>query len=88
MPSSPPLIDYVLLAEFDIDRGSTLRASYPAAIRGLPPSLEGRLAELMLPDGAHLRSTDETCFLLHGALPPPAQQPLTLQLAGGNGTAA
>ena len=69
--SAPPLIDYILLAEFDVDAGSTLRHSYPCAIRGLPPSLEGRLSELMLPDGAHLRATDETSFLLHGALPPP-----------------
>ncbi|CAO1612702.1 unnamed protein product [Parajaminaea phylloscopi] len=58
---------FVLLAEFDIDRGSTLSNIWPDG--GV---VEGHdhhtLAELMLPDGAHARSEDWTVFLL-----PPGQ---------------
>jgi hypothetical protein len=46
-----PNVDYILLAEFDIDKGSSLSIQYPA------PTQEDTqtLAELMLPDGAHKR---------------------------------
>lgn len=49
---------FVLLAEFDIDKGSVLREQYPS-----PTQIkETSLAEIMLPEGAHLRDTDWTAF--------------------------
>lgn len=51
---------FCMLAEFDIDRGSTLSHQYPAAT-GYD---EHMLAELMLPDGVHLRTEDWTFFFL------------------------
>lgn len=52
---------FVLLAEFDIDQGATLTHQYP-----FPTGTdEHTLAELMLPDGAHLRSEDWTIFYLN-----------------------
>ncbi|SPO26732.1 uncharacterized protein UTRI_04039_B [Ustilago trichophora] len=51
---------FCMLAEFDIDRGSTLSHQYPA-----PTGYdEHMLAELMLPDGVHARSEDWTFFFL------------------------
>lgn len=53
-------VDYVLLAEFDIDKGSTVRHQYPK-----PCAVsENILADLMLPEGAHLRESDWTYFFL------------------------
>ncbi|KAH7402702.1 docking domain of Afi1 for Arf3 in vesicle trafficking-domain-containing protein [Pyrenochaeta sp. MPI-SDFR-AT-0127] len=42
-------VEYILVASFDIDRGSVMEHQYPAAISGD----ETMLAELMLPDQAH-----------------------------------
>ncbi|GAA5940474.1 hypothetical protein JCM1841_001028, partial [Sporobolomyces salmonicolor] len=56
-----PQVDYVLLAEFDIDEGSVLRHQYPAPT-GTDQHL---LAEHMLPDGAHDRTEDWTVFYLN-----------------------
>ncbi|KAK0544318.1 hypothetical protein OC846_006120 [Tilletia horrida] len=71
---TPPLRNkhchFVLLAEFDIDRGSTLAHQYPAPI-GHDDHI---LAELMLPDGAHARSEDWTVFFLKQTSPR-ARQP-------------
>ena len=53
-------VEYVLLAEFDIDKGSTVRHQYPKTC----PISENILADLMLPEGAHLRETDWTYFFL------------------------
>ncbi|CAO1621158.1 unnamed protein product [Sympodiomycopsis kandeliae] len=54
---------FVLLAEFDIDKGSTLSHVYPS--KSLVASHDDHaLAELMLPDGAHARSEDWTVFFL------------------------
>ncbi|KAJ1018902.1 hypothetical protein NDA16_004705 [Ustilago loliicola] len=51
---------FCMLAEFDIDRGSTLSHQYPA-----PTGYdEHMLAELMLPDGVHARTEDWTFFFL------------------------
>lgn len=58
----PPLIDYVLLAEFDIDTGSTLRHQYPEAI---PDHKADWFAEHMLPEGAHNREIDYTYIFLN-----------------------
>ncbi|GAA5914657.1 hypothetical protein JCM8208_000402, partial [Rhodotorula glutinis] len=54
-------VDYVLLAEFDIDQGSLLRHQYPAPTG----TDEHLLAEHMLPDGAHDRPEDWTVFYLN-----------------------
>lgn len=54
-------VEYILVASFDIDRGSVMEHQYPAAIGGD----EHMLAELMLPDQAHVRSQDWTMFFLH-----------------------
>ena len=54
-------VEYILVASFDIDRGSVMEHQYPGAISGD----EHMLAELMLPDQAHVRSSDWTIFFLH-----------------------
>eukprot|EP00164_Ancoracysta_twista_P004242 GFYU01005716.1.p1 GENE.GFYU01005716.1~~GFYU01005716.1.p1 ORF type:complete len:710 (-),score=142.81 GFYU01005716.1:76-2205(-) len=54
-------VDYVILSEFDIDKGSVCRFQYPE-----PTGVsEGLLAELMLPEGAHNREEDWTIFFLN-----------------------
>ena len=90
-PPAPPLVEAVLVAEFDIDVGSSLTFRYPqdyldttlanqtnpitekyhhtAPITiktiDLSPLDDSMLAELMLPDGAHLREEDWTMFFLN-----------------------
>ena len=54
-------VEYILVASFDIDRGSIMEHQYPDPISGD----ETMLAELMLPDQAHVRSQDWTIFFLH-----------------------
>ncbi|EMC94830.1 hypothetical protein BAUCODRAFT_112001 [Baudoinia panamericana UAMH 10762] len=54
-------VEYILVASFDIDRGSVMQHQYPAAVGGD----EHMLAELMLPDQTHMRSQDWTIFFLH-----------------------
>jgi len=54
-------VEYILVASFDIDRGSVMEHQYPGPISGD----ENMLAELMLPDQAHVRSMDWTIFFLH-----------------------
>jgi hypothetical protein len=54
-------VEYILVASFDIDRGSMMEHQYPGPISGD----ESMLAELMLPDQAHVRSQDWTIFFLH-----------------------
>lgn len=44
-------VSHLLVAEFDIDKGSVLRHTYPREL-GMASSA---LAEAMLPEGAHLR---------------------------------
>lgn len=57
-----PLIDYVLLAEFDIDTGSTVRHQYPVNV---PDYKADWFAEHMLPEGAHNRDIDYTYIFLN-----------------------
>lgn len=57
-----PLIDYVFLAEFDIDTGSTLRLQYPSPIENYKADW---FAEHMLPEGAHNRVLDYTYMILN-----------------------
>ncbi|KAG0357095.1 hypothetical protein BGZ54_000457 [Gamsiella multidivaricata] len=64
---APQHVTTILLAEFDIDQGSTLTHQYPTNIT----SDNHVLAELMLPDGAHLRPADWTIFFLNQAKPAP-----------------
>ncbi|KAI9727592.1 MAG: hypothetical protein M1834_008031 [Cirrosporium novae-zelandiae] len=59
--SSELHVEYILVATFDIDRGSIMEHQYPGPISGD----EHMLAELMLPDQAHLRNQDWTMFFLH-----------------------
>lgn len=54
-------MEYILVAAFDIDKGPTMEHQYPVAITGD----EHMLAELMLPDQAHVRNQDWTIFFLH-----------------------
>ena len=54
-------VEYILVASFDIDKGPTMEHQFPGAISGD----ENMLAELMLPDQAHVRSEDWTIFFLH-----------------------
>lgn len=54
-------VEYILVASFDVDRGSVMEHQYPGPISGD----EHMLAELMLPDQAHVRSMDWTIFFLH-----------------------
>ena len=54
-------VEYILVASFDIDRGSVMEHQYPGPVGGD----EHMLAELMLPDQAHVRSQDWTIFFLH-----------------------
>ncbi|KAH0538677.1 hypothetical protein FGG08_004752 [Glutinoglossum americanum] len=54
-------VEYILVASFDTDRGSIMEHQFPGAISGD----EHMLAELMLPDQAHMRDQDWTIFFLH-----------------------
>ncbi|KAB2578043.1 Protein mesA [Lasiodiplodia theobromae] len=54
-------VEYILVASFDIDRGSIMEHQYPGPISGD----EHMLADLMLPDQAHVRTQDWTIFFLH-----------------------
>ncbi|EIM21636.1 spindle pole body interacting protein [Wallemia mellicola CBS 633.66] len=54
-------VAYCLLAEFDIDQGSTLSQQYP-----FPTGTdEHLLADLMIPEGAHDQNEDWTIFFLN-----------------------
>ncbi|KAJ2721439.1 hypothetical protein GGI07_003952 [Coemansia sp. Benny D115] len=58
-------VEYILLAEFDIDRGAILKHQYPRPTG----ADDSHLAELMLPDGAHTRESDWTMFFLNQKAP-------------------
>lgn len=60
--SSSRMAELVLYAEFDIDKGSTLRASFPRAIPHYSPEF---FADVMLPEGVHNRHEDFTIFFLN-----------------------
>ncbi|KAJ3146864.1 hypothetical protein HDU86_008360 [Geranomyces michiganensis] len=61
VPSLFGAVDAILVAEFDIDKGSALTFQYPCST-GTDAHV---LSELMLPDGAHNREEDWTMFLLN-----------------------
>eukprot|EP01080_Neovahlkampfia_damariscottae_P006728 gene6728-10893_t len=54
-------IDHIILSEFDIDKGSTIKLIYPQ----LNNFDQKDLAEKMLPDGIHNRVDDWTYFFLN-----------------------
>lgn len=56
------LAELVLFAEFDIDKGSTLRESFPRAVPHYSPEF---FADVMLPEGVHNRARDSTVFFLN-----------------------
>lgn len=68
-----PLVSYILLAEFDVDQGSVLKASFPKNLIPPPPSdlissslsYEELVANMMHPDGAQRQEWDHNYFLLH-----------------------
>ncbi|KAG7399228.1 hypothetical protein PHYBOEH_009394 [Phytophthora boehmeriae] len=57
-----PLAEVVLYAEFDLTKGSTLRASYPTPFAHYSPEF---FADTMLPEGVHNREEDFTIFFLN-----------------------
>jgi hypothetical protein len=64
-PAFPPyapslLVRYIILAEFDIDKGSVVKYQYPGSC-----AEDQLLAETMLPDGAHNHEQDWTVFFLN-----------------------
>jgi hypothetical protein len=59
--SSQSHVEFILVASFDISRGSVMEHQYPGVIS----DDEHMLAELMLPDQAHDRDLDWTIFFLH-----------------------
>ncbi|THH12133.1 hypothetical protein EW145_g183 [Phellinidium pouzarii] len=61
MDSSSEHCAFVLLAEFDIDRGAQLTYQFPQPLG----TDEGLLANLMLPDGAERQLEDWTIFFLN-----------------------
>lgn len=56
------MTELVLFAEFDIAKGSTLRAFYPNDPLNHSPEF---FADLMLPEGVHNREHDHTVFFLN-----------------------
>ena len=55
-------MDYIVLAEFDINQGSVVKHQYPHPIPNAEPNT---IASYMLPEGGHNRSSDITYFLLN-----------------------
>jgi hypothetical protein len=56
------MIDYLVLAEFDINEGSIIRYTHPNAITGVEA---GTIASYMLPEGGHNRAADSTYFIIN-----------------------
>ncbi len=55
------LVEFIVLAEFDINEGSTIRYQYPRPIEKVE---EEQIASYMLPEGGHNRASDLTYFIL------------------------
>lgn len=56
------MLDYIVLAEFDINEGSIIRYTHPSTIPHVEP---GIIASYMLPEGGHNRYSDSTYFILN-----------------------
>ncbi len=52
LAGAPKLVDHILLAEFDVDTGSTVKYKYPGHVPGYSDDF---FANFMLPEGAHNR---------------------------------
>jgi len=61
------MVEAVMMAEFDIDKGSVCRIQYPRDVGD-----KHLLAELMLPEGAHNHFEDWTVFMLGGSADMPS----------------
>lgn len=83
-PSARPLAEVALYAEFDLTKGSTLRASYPRAFAHYSPEF---FADIMLPEGVHNREEDFTVFFLNrqnAHTPPPSSGDSAADAANGS----
>ena len=60
--ASTPVVDYLVLAEFDIDTGSTVRHTIPKDVIGYKKDW---FADYMLPEGAHNHDLDWTYIFLN-----------------------
>lgn len=58
-----PNVEFVVTAEFHVDKGPQLTLQHPTELPGIQDLLF--LPELMLPDQIHKRTEDYTLFLLH-----------------------
>lgn len=58
-----PNIEYIVTAEFHIDKGPSIVHQFPNQLPGMDNLYF--LPELMLPDQIHKRNEDYTLFLLH-----------------------
>jgi len=64
--ASTNLVDYIILAEFDIDKGSMIRLQHPGPVQ-LENGKEAdpaTIAEYMLPEGGHKFGVVSTFFTL------------------------
>ena len=61
-----PCVDYVVLSEFDIDVGSTVRHQYPSTISSCSPDW---LAEHCIPEGIHARDSDGSYLFINRKAP-------------------
>lgn len=69
----PGLVSFILVAEFDIDQGSVMKAQYPRPLVSPPPSsfvsqelsYQDLVANMMHPDGSQRQEWDYNYFLLH-----------------------
>ena len=69
--SKHKVIDYVVLSEFDIDIGSTVRHQYPSDIPSVTPDW---LAEHCIPEGIHAREEDDLTYLFLNRTAPVLQK--------------
>ena len=65
--AQPPLVHALILTEFDILKGSTVRHRYPEGSLAECPN--DWFAEHMLPEGVHNRASDETIMFLERGAP-------------------
>jgi hypothetical protein len=76
------IVDCIILAEFDIDTGSTVRHQYPHPIPGHEAC---PFAEYMLPEGAHNREEDWTYMILNRDGPQADEEHWQLQPSAAGG---
>lgn len=57
-----PVVDFLVLSEFDIAAGSTVRYQYPSEVPGVTPDW---LAEQQIPEGIHARESDVSYLFIN-----------------------